>query len=66
MDTLFVMLKNVIIFVLLAIPGYLMVKGKLLKNGVDSRYKCIHSVKGHDSFLLEPELYEADIKAYLQ
>ena len=22
--------------------------------------------KGHDSFLLEPELYEDDIKAYLQ
>ncbi len=38
---------------------------KLLKNGVDSRYKCIHSVKGHDSFLLEPELYEEDLKAYL-
>ena len=38
---------------------------KLLKNGVDSRYTCIHSVKGHDSFLLEPELYEADLKAYL-
>lgn len=39
---------------------------KLLRNGVDSRYKCIKSKKGHDSFLLEPELYEADIKAYLQ
>ena len=31
MDTLFIMLKNVIIFVLLAVPGYLLVKGKLLK-----------------------------------
>lgn len=31
METFFVMLKNVIIFVLLAIPGYLMVKSKLLK-----------------------------------
>ena len=30
MDTLIIMLKNVIIFVLLAIPGYLMVKGKML------------------------------------
>ena len=39
---------------------------KLLRNGVDSRYKCIKSKKGHDSFLLEPELYEDDIKAYLQ
>ncbi len=31
METLLIMLKNVIIFVLLAIPGYLLVKGKLLK-----------------------------------
>lgn len=31
MDTLLIMLKNVIIFVLLAIPGYLLVKGKILK-----------------------------------
>jgi len=29
-ETLFIMLKNVIIFVLLAIPGWLLVKGKLL------------------------------------
>ena len=34
---------------------------RLLKNGVHARYRCIHSAKGHDSFLLEPELYEADI-----
>lgn len=31
METLLIMLKNVIIFVLLAIPGYLLVKGKILK-----------------------------------
>ena len=30
MDALIVMLKNVLIFVLLAVPGYLLVKGKLL------------------------------------
>ena len=30
METLLIMLKNVILFVLLAIPGYLLVKGKLL------------------------------------
>ena len=30
METLFIMLKNVIIFVLLAVPGYLLVKGKKL------------------------------------
>ncbi len=39
---------------------------KLLKNGVQAQYKCIHSAKGHDSFLLEPELYEKDIRAYLR
>ena len=38
---------------------------KLVKNGVEAQYKCIRSVKGHDSFLLEPELYEADLKRYL-
>lgn len=32
METLQIMLKNVIIFVLLAVPGYLLVKGKLLKE----------------------------------
>ena len=30
MDTLIIMLKNVLIFVLLAVPGYLLVKGKAL------------------------------------
>ena len=30
MDALFTMLKNVILFVALAVPGYLLVKGKLL------------------------------------
>lgn len=32
MDALIVMLKNVIVFVLLAIPGYILVKAKLVKN----------------------------------
>ncbi len=32
MDALIVMLKNVILFVLLAIPGYILVKAKLVKN----------------------------------
>ena len=35
MEALLIMLKNVIIFVLLAVPGYLLVKGKLL-TGKDS------------------------------
>lgn len=38
---------------------------RLLKNGVQAEYQCIRSLKGHDSFLLEPELYEAGICAYL-
>lgn len=32
MDALLIMLKNVIIFVLLALPGYVLVKGKILKT----------------------------------
>lgn len=32
METLFIMLKNVIIFVLLAVPGYILVKSHLLKS----------------------------------
>ena len=32
MDTLIIMLKNVIIFVLLAVPGYILVKSHLLKS----------------------------------
>ena len=38
---------------------------RLLKNGIQAEYKSIRSEKGHDSFLLEPELYEAGITAYL-
>lgn len=38
---------------------------RLLKNGVRAEYTKIHSQKGHDSFLLEPELYEKGICAYL-
>lgn len=37
----------------------------MVKNGVDCGYACIRSEKGHDSFLLEPELYEAGIAACL-
>ena len=38
---------------------------RLLKAGVNSTYICIHSRKGHDSFLLEPELYDAGIRTML-
>lgn len=39
---------------------------RLVRNGVRAEYQCIRSDKGHDSFLLEPELYEAGIAAYLK
>ncbi len=39
---------------------------KLVKNGVKASYQCIRSMKGHDSFLLEPELYEAGLAAALK
>ncbi len=39
---------------------------RLLKNGVDAHYTCIRSGKGHDSFLLEPELYDNGIRAFLE
>ncbi len=38
---------------------------RLLKAGVSANYVRIHSRKGHDSFLLEPELYEQGIRSYL-
>lgn len=38
---------------------------RLVANGVQAQYKCIHSEKGHDSFLLEPELYQQELNAYL-
>ncbi len=39
---------------------------QLLAAGVDSRYHFIQSEKGHDSFLLEPELYAQAIGDFLQ
>lgn len=38
----------------------------LLRNGVESEHVRISSVKGHDSFLLEPELYEARLAECLR
>ena len=38
---------------------------RLLMAGVSSRYLRIHSLKGHDSFLLEPELYASGIRSVL-
>ncbi len=37
----------------------------LLRSGVSSDHVRIRSVKGHDSFLLEPELYERQIVEFL-
>lgn len=39
---------------------------RLLKNGVRAQYFCIRSGKGHDSFLLEPELYQEALSAFLR
>ncbi len=38
---------------------------RLLKAGVQATYTCIRSGKGHDSFLLEPQLYEQGISSAL-
>lgn len=39
---------------------------KLRSCGVNADYRCIRSLKGHDSFLLEPELYQSDIRCHLE
>lgn len=38
---------------------------KLIQNGVSSSHIRIHSEKGHDSFLLEPDLYAPGLAEYL-
>lgn len=38
----------------------------LQENGIESRLITVHSEKGHDSFLLEPEKYEEPIKQMLE
>lgn len=38
---------------------------RLCKNGVNAQYTCIHSQKGHDSFLIEPELYQEQMTKFL-
>lgn len=38
---------------------------RLVEQGVKAHYHRIESEKGHDSFLLEPALYEAEIKRFL-
>ncbi len=38
---------------------------RLVNNGVKADYQCIRSLKGHDSFLLEPDLYAPGIAACL-
>ncbi|VGO20739.1 homoserine O-acetyltransferase MetX [Pontiella sulfatireligans] len=39
---------------------------KLQENGIASEYITVHSEKGHDSFLLEPELYSEPIRNMLE
>ncbi len=38
---------------------------RLVRNGVNARHVKIQSDKGHDSFLLEPELYDTAMKYFL-
>ena len=39
---------------------------QLTNNGVQAEYITISSDKGHDSFLLEPELYSSAIRGMLE
>ena len=41
-------------------------QSKLVESGISSEYISINSDKGHDSFLLEPELYSAPIRHMLE
>ncbi len=45
-----------------SIEGYYQ---RLVRNGVNARHVKIQSDKGHDSFLLEPELYDTAMKYFL-
>ena len=38
----------------------------LIKAGINSKYIRVTSEKGHDSFLLEPELYYNEIKQMIE
>jgi len=42
------------------------IAGGLKEAGVDHQYLTVHSDKGHDSFLLEPELYTPAISYFLR
>jgi len=41
-------------------------RGKLVEAGIKTEFITIHSDKGHDSFLLEPELYAEPIRRMLE
>jgi homoserine O-acetyltransferase len=41
-------------------------RDKLLESGIQTEYVTVESDKGHDSFLLEPELYSEPIKRMLE
>lgn len=38
---------------------------QLMNAGLDTEFVTVHSEKGHDSFLLEPELYDQALKPFL-
>ena len=41
-------------------------RAKLIESGIKTKYVSVNSDKGHDSFLLEPELYSEPIKRMLE
>lgn len=41
-------------------------RDRLVESGIPTEYVPVHSDKGHDSFLLEPELYAEPIKRMLE
>ena len=56
MDTLLIMLKNVLIFVLLALPGYLLVKGKILGEKQSGAFSKLLTYVGMPFLILSSTL----------
>jgi homoserine O-acetyltransferase len=42
------------------------IRDRLAESGIACTYRTVHSDKGHDSFLLEPELYTDEIRKALE
>jgi predicted permease len=56
MEALFIMLKNVVVFVLLALPGYVLVRGKLLKQEQSAVFSKILTYVGMPFLILSSTL----------